>query len=164
VESRTTIGDVCFIRRNGKILLLCRNREPLKNKWTGVGGKTKFDEEPLESCVREVREETGLDIQPKLAGVLTTINKPKGSKWALFVYTARGCRGKLKRCREGTLEWVDEEKLYEKDLTGFIRVLLPHILKKGREGVVTGKIVHDEKGEVLRGVLREKDKILLKIP
>jgi len=160
VKGGTTIGDVCLVRKNGKILLLCRNREPMKNKWTGIGGKTKFSEEPLESCAREVREETGLDIQPKLAGVITTINKPEGSKWLLFVYTASGCRGKLKRCREGTLEWVDEERLYERDLIGFIRVLLPHVLSKTRKGILTGKIVHDEKGEVLSCILRENGRVL----
>ena len=126
--------------------------------------KNEFGEEPLESCVREVREETGLDIKPKLAGVITTINKPVGSKWLLFVYTTSGCRGKLIQCREGTLEWVDEERICERDLTGFIRVLLPPILSKTRKDMLTGKIIHDEKGEVLSAALREKDKIVLRIP
>jgi len=71
---KTTVGDVCFIRKEEKILLLRRDREPLKGKWTGVGGRTRFFEEPLESCAREVKEETGLDVRPELAAVITTIN------------------------------------------------------------------------------------------
>lgn len=56
---------------------------------------------------------------------------------------------------------MDEEKLCEKDLA-FIEVSLPYILDRERKGVITGKIVHNSK-KVLSCVLREKEKILLKI-
>lgn len=159
---KVTVGDVCFIKKDRKVLLLRRDKEPMKGKWTGVGGKTKFFEEPLESCMREVKEETGLDIEPKLAGVITTINKAKGSKWLLCVYIANGYDGELKQSREGILEWVNEDRLYEKDLA-FIRVSLPYILHKERKGTITGKIIHDGK-EVLGCILRDEKKNLLKMP
>lgn len=101
MSERTIVGNVCFIRKDGKVLLLRRSRVPMKDKWTGVGGKTEFYEEPLESCIREVKEETGLDIEPRLAGVITTINKSIGFKWFLFVYVADGCKGRLRQCHEG---------------------------------------------------------------
>lgn len=104
MPGKTTVGNVCFIRKDRKVLLLRREMEPMRGRWTGIGGKTEFCEEPLESCIREVEEETGLVIEPELAGVITTINKPKGSKWLLFVYVANGYKGELKECREGTLE------------------------------------------------------------
>lgn len=159
---KTTVGDVCFIRKGSKVLLLRRDKEPLRGKWTGVGGKTEFSEEPLESCLREVKEETGLDIEPKLAGIITTINKAEASKWFLFVYVANGYRGDLKQSSEGFLEWVNEEKLYERDLV-FIRVSLPYILHRERKGIITGKIIHDGR-EVLGCILRDEEKILLKMP
>jgi 8-oxo-dGTP diphosphatase len=134
----------------------------MKGKWTGVGGKTMFFEEPVESCIREVKEETGLKIEPKLAGIITTINKAIGSKWFLFVYVANGYHGELKQSHEGILEWVGEEKLYEKDLA-FIKVSLPYILHKERKGIITGKIIHNGR-EVLGCILRDEGKILLKIP
>ena len=158
---KTTVGDVCFIRKGRKVLLLHRNKEPMKGKWTGVGGKTKFFEEPLESCLREVKEEMGLDIEPKLAGIIATINKAEGSKWFLFVYIADIYHGKLKPSREGILEWVNEEKLHEKDLA-FIRVSLPYILHNKRKGIITGKIIHNGR-EVLGCVLRNEEKILLQM-
>jgi len=134
----------------------------MKGKWTGIGGKTKFSEEPLESCPREVKEETGLEINPKLAGMITTIDKAEDSKWFLFVYTANGYLGELRESNEGILEWVDEEKLYEKDLA-FIRVALPFVLDRKRKGVVTGKIVHNGR-EVLNCILRNEERILFKMP
>lgn len=163
MTGKTTVGDVCFIRKHGKVLLLRRSREPMKGRWTGVGGKTEFDEEPMESCVREVKEETGLDIEPKLAGIITTINKPENSKWFLFVYVADNPHGRLKESSEGRLKWVNEEKLYDQDLFGFIRVSLPYIMKKKTEGVITGRIVHDEKGEVLDCILRDEENVLLQM-
>lgn len=159
---KTTVGDVCFIRKDRKVLLLRRDKEPMRGKWTGVGGKTKFFEEPLESCIREVKEETGLDIEPKLAGIITTINKAKGAKWLLFVYVANRYHGELKQSREGILKWVNEEELDKKDLA-FIRVSLPYILHRERKGIITGKIIHDGR-EVLGCILRDEEKILLKKP
>ncbi len=159
---KTSVGDVCFIRKDGKVLLLHRDKEPMKGKWTGVGGKTKFFEEPLESCLREVKEETGLEIEPKLAGIITTINKVEGSKWFLFVYVANGYHGELKQSEEGLLEWVNEEKMWDRDLA-FIRVSLPSILDRKRKGIITGKIIHDGK-KVLGCILRCEEKTLLRIP
>ena len=157
------VGNVCFIRKNSKVLLLCRNKEPMKNTWTGVGGKTEFQEEPLESCIREAKEESGLDIKPELVGALTTINKPEGYKWFLFVYVADDFKGTLKECSEGTLEWVNEEDLFNKNLIGFIKIALPHILRKNRKKMITGKIVHDNQGEVLSCILRENGTVLERI-
>jgi len=160
---KTTVGDVCFIRKSGKVLLLRRDKEPLKGKWTGVGGKTEFHEEPLESCIREVKEETGLEVKPELAGIITTINTKKDSKWFLHVYVANSCKGELKQSSEGVLEWVSEEEIYEKDLVAFSRISLPYILNRKRKGLVTGKIIHDGE-KVLSCVLREEKRTLLKVP
>ena len=158
------IGNVCFIKKSGRVLLLCRSKEPMKGKWTGVGGKTKFFEEPLESCIREVKEETGFDVEPKLAGIITTVNKPKNYEWILFIYFANGYKGELRKCSEGALKWVEEEKVYEEDLIGFIRIVLPYIISKERKGIITGKIIHDERGDVLSGIIRNENSILLRIP
>jgi len=162
LASKIIVGDVCFIRRDGKVLLLLRKKEPLKGKWTGVGGKTEFDEEPFESCVREVKEETGLTIEPELTGILTSINVKENSKWILFVYTADKWKGDLKQGSEGMLEWVGEDKHYEKDLA-FVGISLPYILNKKIRGLITGKIVHDG-DKVLSCILREDKRILLKVP
>jgi len=155
------VGDVCFIRKDEKVLLLLRKKEPMKGKWTGVGGKTEFDEEPLESCIREVKEETGLEIQPELAGVLTTINIRENSKWFLFMYVADDWKGKMKRSREGLLEWVSQERLHEKQLA-FVGISFPYVLDRKRRSLITGKILHDGQ-KVMSCVLREGKKALINI-
>lgn len=79
------------------------------------------------NCARHKTGISGGSYNNKQAGLF---------KVASFVYAANGYKGKLKQCGEGALEWVDSERLYRKDLIGFIRILLPHILSKSRKGIL----------------------------
>jgi len=147
---KTTIGNVCFIvdKQNNKILLLKRNREPMQNMFTGVGGKTNFDEDVNGSCIREVKEETGLDVKDiKLKGVIKTLLDGMDSAWMLFVYVANNFSGDLIDCDEGELTWVELDKLYSCELIGFIREILPTILDGNK--FLEGTIRHDIKGNVI---------------
>lgn len=51
------------IFRDGKILLVRRAREPAKGIYTFPGGRVEFGESLTEAAAREVREETGLEIE-----------------------------------------------------------------------------------------------------
>jgi 8-oxo-dGTP diphosphatase len=53
---------LCFVRRNNQILMLNRENAPTKGLWNGVGGKVENNETPLECVIREVKEETDIDI------------------------------------------------------------------------------------------------------
>lgn len=49
--------------RGGKLLLVERASEPWRGRWDIPGGFCEFDEHPEETAVREVREETGLEVR-----------------------------------------------------------------------------------------------------
>lgn len=51
------------IFRDGKILLVRRAREPSKGIYTFPGGRVEFGESLTDALAREVREETGLEIE-----------------------------------------------------------------------------------------------------
>jgi len=53
---------ICFIKRNDDILMLNRESAPWMGKWNGVGGKLGKDETPKECILREVKEETGMEL------------------------------------------------------------------------------------------------------
>lgn len=57
-----------LIVRNGKVLLVRRAIEPFRGYWDIPGGFCEVDEHPTETAIREVKEETGLEIE--LTGLL----------------------------------------------------------------------------------------------
>jgi ADP-ribose pyrophosphatase YjhB (NUDIX family) len=48
----------------GRLLLARRAREPFQGFWDIPGGFVEEDEHPLAALVRELKEETGLDVSP----------------------------------------------------------------------------------------------------
>ncbi len=53
-----------------RILLIRRGREPFKGEWGVPGGRIEDDETAEQCLVREMKEETGLDVEPvKLVGI-----------------------------------------------------------------------------------------------
>ena len=59
---------------NGRLLLVRRLIEPLKGYWAPPGGYVEYDESVEEAVVREVKEETNLDVE--LEGLLNVYSKP----------------------------------------------------------------------------------------
>lgn len=55
----------CIDRINETVLMHHRAKSPNKNKWNGVGGKIELGETHRESVIREVWEETGIDLKNK---------------------------------------------------------------------------------------------------
>ena len=104
-----------YIEKDDKYLMLHRNKKENdinKDKWIGVGGHVE-DNETIDECVvREVKEETNLDlISFKLRGeVLFVLN---GYEELMYVYTSNEFQGVLKECNEGTLEWIDKNKVLD---------------------------------------------------
>src|SRR3989338_5680485 len=60
---------VCIFNRDfSKIFLLKRNkakRDLNKADWGNPGGRVEWGEKLAEACVREVKEESGIDLDPK---------------------------------------------------------------------------------------------------
>ena len=55
-------GAVC-IDRDGRILLIQRGQPPALGQWSLPGGRVEHGEDATAAVVREVREETGLDVE-----------------------------------------------------------------------------------------------------
>ena len=71
---------LCYIEKNGCYLMLHRTKKEddyNKDKWIGIGGKFENGESPEDCAVREVKEETGLEIAPEdleYCGIVTFID------------------------------------------------------------------------------------------
>jgi 8-oxo-dGTP diphosphatase len=111
-------ATLCYIQSQDKTLMLHRisAKEDLHyGKYNGLGGKIEPSESPEECVIREVREESGLQIsEPKLHGIITFPKFDGKNDWLVFVFTADNFTGRLKQhTKEGKLEWIDKNELYE---------------------------------------------------
>lgn len=102
-----------YLKKDNCFLMLYRNKK--KNdmnggKWIGVGGKIEPNETPLEGIIREVKEETGLDLKSaKLRAKLYFYNNDYGE--VIYQYTSEDFEGELIDCDEGTLKWVPIDQI-----------------------------------------------------
>lgn len=73
---------VVAILRRGKLLM---GRRKDDKKWTQPGGHLNPNEHPLEGAVREVKEETGIQLTPNLLHhVATVVNEERGLTLYMF--------------------------------------------------------------------------------
>ena len=61
---RPLVGVGALLFRRGRILMAQRGKEPLKGWWSLPGGALETGESLADAVRREVREETGLEVEP----------------------------------------------------------------------------------------------------
>lgn len=65
------VGIGVFVFRDGKFLMGRRKNSHAADTWSIPGGHLEFGETPEQTAVREVKEETGLDITNARFGAVT---------------------------------------------------------------------------------------------
>jgi 8-oxo-dGTP diphosphatase len=107
------VAVLCVLKTNNKILLLRRNKEPNKDKYTPVGGKIDPYESPMKAAKRESYEETGIEVNVmKYCGLLVE-SSPTPYNWICFVYFSETAYFIPPACNEGELEWIEINKLLD---------------------------------------------------
>jgi 8-oxo-dGTP diphosphatase len=114
-----------------RVLLVHRNRranDAHLGKYNGLGGKLEAGEDVVAGLRREVREESGLECEQLV--LRGTINWPGfgkgGEDWFGFVFRVDRFRGEPWADNpEGTLEWVEVERVLELPLWEGDRYFLP---------------------------------------
>jgi 8-oxo-dGTP diphosphatase len=110
-----TLTNMCMIKNKNKILVLNRT-DPIWPGPTFPGGHVEAHESFNDSVIREVKEETGLDIvHPKLVGVKQFYDHNQ-QRYLVFFYVANEFSGTLKESAEGTLQWMSKEELSQNKL------------------------------------------------
>ncbi len=114
------LTTLCYIERDGAYLMLHRTKkknDQSHDKWLGVGGKFEDGESPEECMLREVREETGLELSDyAFRGIVTFVSDCWETEY-MHLFTADLAEPwpeeaeRLKSCDEGTLEWVPKDKV-----------------------------------------------------
>jgi 8-oxo-dGTP diphosphatase len=121
-----------FITRGEQILLLrgSAQKRIWANKYNGIGGHIERDEDVYAAALREVREETGLDVDDlRLAGLIN-IDGDQPTGIMLFVFAATARSGDPIPSEEGSLEWIDRDQLAQIDLVEDLTTILPRTLDR----------------------------------
>ena len=101
-----------MIVQDGRVLLVQRGRDPMKGQWTLPGGVLEVGESLVEGVAREVREETGLEIEVlELVELLDRIHREDGRVRFHYVIADYLCRltgGELKAASDADeVCWVE---------------------------------------------------------
>lgn len=106
---RVEFSVLCLVENGNKILL--QNRIKKNPQWyTLPGGNVKRDESFVDAIVREMKEETGLNIKnPKLVGVKQF--PIKYGRHVIFLFKTNEFSGILESSDEGKMEWVEYDNL-----------------------------------------------------
>ncbi len=100
-------GVVVLIEKEGHVLLGKRRGGFGREKWCLPQGYIEFDEDFLTAAIREVKEETGLDVEVRsIINVVSNLLSP-GLHTLAIVLLAGVVAGELCACDDlETLEWV----------------------------------------------------------
>ncbi|MCB9459919.1 MAG: NUDIX domain-containing protein [Anaerolineaceae bacterium] len=122
---------LCFVLNGNDVLLMKRSphRRIFPNQYNGLGGHIESSEDPYTAAVREIKEESGLDVSNVKLRAIHNINAGESTGIMLFVFTAHSSsRAVIADEREGTLHWIDVKSLDQYDLVEDLPLLLPRIL------------------------------------
>ena len=123
---------------NVKLMNMCKIIDVSTNKvlvqervksWKGIafpGGKINNGESIAKSTIREVKEETGLDITNlELCGIKNWYNEEKNERSIVFLYKVTSFSGNLiLETDEGKNYWISEEELSKKELANNFDIML----------------------------------------
>ncbi|MEP7366558.1 MAG: NUDIX hydrolase [Acidobacteriota bacterium] len=120
-----------------RILLVQRGKQPLKGWWSLPGGVVETGEQLTEAIKREVREETGLEVEPQLVvEIFERIMRDKeGRPEYHYVLIDYLCKTKGGEPRPGddaaAVEWVKRKDLGARKVTeGTLEVIEVAFTKK----------------------------------
>ena len=125
-----TLGYV--LSPDGKRVLLvhriARPDDAHFGKYNGLGGKLERDEDVVAGMKRELREEAGIEVVSlRLCGTVSWPGFGKqGEDWFGFLFVIDRFRGEVRTSNEeGTLEWVEIERVESLPLWEGDRYFLP---------------------------------------
>jgi len=126
----TEEANLCFVIRDGQVLLIHKKRGLGAGKINGPGGRLEPGETALQAAVREMQEElgvtpTGLEQVGELHFQFLD-----GYKLHVAVFVASGCHGKLVETDEAIPIWTDLDKIPYHDMWQDDPYWLPLLLER----------------------------------
>lgn len=103
------------VKHQDKLLILKKAPDDYNypDKWSFCSGFVKEFEPGEDSCLREIKEETGLNAKIiKTGKIIEVIDKENNKRWVIAVYLCEVDRTDVKLCHENVdFKWVTKEEL-----------------------------------------------------
>ena len=115
-SDRPVLAVGAVVVKDGKLLMIRRAKEPGKGLWSIPGGRVENGEYLSQALVREVKEETNLDVEVReLLGILEVPGDPH---YVILDHVAAVVGGDPKAADDvDAVEWVDFEQIENRDCT-----------------------------------------------
>lgn len=130
------IGVGAVILKENKILLEKRQNDPGKGKWSIPGGLVELGESVEQTVIREVKEETNLDVEkPEHIGVVDKVDLDENGKvryhFVIIDYFVKLKGGDLRASSDAAeLKWVAVDEIEKLELTPTFRAFFQRNRKK----------------------------------
>jgi 8-oxo-dGTP diphosphatase len=138
-------GSGAFLKNGNRYLLMKRSsaKKIAPNLWSCVGGGMEKDEinKPLEACLREIEEETGIKREYiyNLNLRCIIIRQYKNIIRQNYIYFGETDKNEFIDTEEGTLHWIEEENLLTKEYTKTYTEMMKHYLQnKYNKKIIVG--------------------------
>jgi 8-oxo-dGTP diphosphatase len=130
------VGGVVIHR--GRVLLVRRGHAPLKGKWSIPGGLVELGEKLQSAVRRELKEETGLVVEPvEIVAVIDRIQRARRRVRYHFVIVDYYCRlkgGKLQPASDvSDARWLRPEGLSQFNLNALARRVILEAFRWARK-------------------------------
>lgn len=154
---------VAGIEYNNKWLFIKRERGDYRKKWALVGGKMHFDETIKESILREIKEETGLEVE--WVGIKSILNEKLKEKnsgettqhFIIILCLTKAKSDEVKETEEGELYWFTKQKIRDnrsKIIPSDYHMMTNLIMKESLNQIVEVELLEKE-DELSLGLFEE---------
>ena len=109
------LTNMCMVcDGKGNVLVQDKVNNAEWHGWNFPGGHVEKGEYVTPSVIREIYEETGLEIEnPRLCGIKEFHKLKDGKRYIVFLYIADKFSGEIKSSEEGKIFWYPLSKLAE---------------------------------------------------
>ncbi|MFD1040535.1 NUDIX domain-containing protein [Virgibacillus byunsanensis] len=152
---------ICFIKKGDEILMLNREKSSWMGMWNGVGGKIEKNETPHDCILREIKEETGIQVSKVDYKGQVTWHDGKIYLGGMHTYMVElpetyDSKAPIKT-DEGILDWKKESWILDEEnlgVVGNIKYFLPIMLNDSNvydhQFVYEGMKIVDYRAETLK--------------
>lgn len=125
MTEKAIFTNICMIEdQEGNVVV----QQRLNSNWPGItfpGGHVDKEESFVESCIREVKEETGLTINHPILCGIKQFPTEEDERYVVLFFKASEFEGTLQSSEEGEVFWVAKSKLLDYELAPDFELMLP---------------------------------------